>query len=67
MNGAGIGPPSDPRRFDIDDLAAFKRQGFTCPSDRMNAFIQANRCLQLRLKFRMINEIIIGQRLLDHK
>ena len=35
--------------------------------DRRNALIQADGCLQHRLKFGVIKDIIVGQRLLDQQ
>jgi hypothetical protein len=56
-----------PPGLDVDDAAGVERDGVFRISQRVNRLIQANRRVHLRLKFRMITNVVVVQWLFDHQ
>ena len=52
--------------LDVDDAAAAEVQRLAGVVDRMDALVQADRGLELRLQASVIDDVVVGQRLLDH-
>jgi len=52
--------------LDVDDAAAPQIEGFARIVDRMDALVQTDRRAQLCLQPRVIDDVVVRQRLLDH-
>ena len=67
LDSSGFGQSAHAGYFDVDDLAAAKLDGSSGIIDTVNAFIQADRCLDGSLQVAVIHDIIGCQRLLNHE
>jgi len=62
----GFREPSDPPQLDINDSARAQPDGLLGMVRGADAFVQANGSFELGLQLRMIDDVVVGQRLLDH-
>src|SRR5438876_6063750 len=66
VNSARFLVASDPPEFDVDDPAGADLDGFARVVRRVDRLIEADRRLDLLLKFGMIDHVFVMQRLLEH-
>ena len=52
--------------FDVDDPAALEVERFARVLGRVDALVEADRRLQLRLQSSVVNDVVVGQGLFDH-
>jgi hypothetical protein len=66
MDGNGVGEPADPADLQIDPAPGVDLDGLARLVERHDAFVEAQGRLQLALQTGVIDQVIVGKRLLDH-
>ena len=66
MNALGLAKTADAARFDVDDARRADRDGFSCVFDAVDRFVETDRRADLLLQRRVIDDVVVRERLLDH-
>src|SRR5215470_3097166 len=66
VDGARFPVPADSSEFDIDNPARTELDCLPGISGGMNRFIKADRCRNLFLKLRVVDDVFVMERLLEH-
>src|SRR5882757_2374855 len=66
LNPARLAVTADAAKLDIDDLACAQLNRGACVMGVVDGLVEANRSAHLRLQFGMIENVVPGERLLDH-
>src|SRR5579864_2914398 len=67
VNGDGFAESAQAPDFDIDNAAGAQLDGSFGIAGLANRFVEANRGFQLALQLRMLKDVVIPERLLDHE
>ena len=66
VNAQGFAKPADATELDVDDAAGLQPDRLFGVMHGANAFVEADGRVELRLQRRMIDDLVMRQRLLDH-
>ena len=67
VNLHGDRQPADAARLDVDVAAALQADRLLGLPQAADAFVEADRRANLRLQCRVIDQVVVRQRLLDHR
>ena len=66
MYAARFGQSPEAADFDVDDPAALEIERFARVLGRVDALVETDRRLQLRLQSSVVDDVVVGQGLFDH-
>ena len=67
VDGHRVGDAAHPTRFDVDPSAGADFNRLTSLGDRVDALVQTDWSINLRLEFGMVNQIVVSQGLFNHR